>query len=154
MSRRRVRADHSLRRVGLRSTLLGAVVLLVTVPVYVYAEPSWRAFVARLACAFVLGVALLQFRRALLDRLAELDGSGLDAARAHRDPEPGVPHHFHDLASDVRTALRSRRYFDKVLWPRLQALTPDPLSRPAARPGRGPSLASLRRVIAVIEKRA
>ena len=67
-------------------------------------------------------MALLQFRRALLDRLADLGGSNLDAARGRREPEAGVPHHFHDLASDLRTALRSRRYFDKVLWPRLQAL--------------------------------
>jgi len=148
-----VLADRSLGRVALRSAVLAGVVLLVMVPVYVYVEPSWRAFVARLACAFVLGVALLQLRRALLDRLADLGGSGLDAARGRREPEPGVPHHFHDLASDVRTALRSRRYFDNVLWPRLQALTPDPLPRPAARPGRGPSLASLRRVIAAIERR-
>src|SRR5262245_61726881 len=124
------------------------------VPVYVYVEPGWRAFVVRLACAFVLGVALLQLRRALLDRLADHGGSGLDAARGRREAEPGVPHHFHDLAGDVRAALRSRRYFDKVLWPRLQALTPDPPPRPVARPGRGPSLASLRRVIAALEKRS
>jgi len=148
-----VPTDRSLGRVALRSAVLAAVMLMVMVPVYVYVEPSWRAFVARVASAFVLGVALLQFRRALLDRLADLGGSGLDAARGRREPEPGVPHHFHDLASDVRTALRSRRYFDKVLWPRLEALAPEPLARPAPRPGRGPSLASLRRVIAAMEKR-
>jgi hypothetical protein len=147
-----VLADRSLGRVAVRSATLGAVVLFVSVPVYVYVEPSWRAVVARVACAFVLGVALLQFRRAFLDRLADRGASALDAARGRLEPEPGVPHHFHDLASDVRTALRSRRYFDKVLWPRLIALTPRPLLRPAARPGRGPSLASLRRVIAAIER--
>jgi hypothetical protein len=107
-----VLADHSLGRVAVRSATLAAVVLIVAVPVYVYVEPSWRAFVARLACAFVLGVALLQFRRALLDRLADLDGSALET------------------------------------------LTPDPLPRPPGRPGRGPSLASLRRVIVAIEKRS
>ena len=144
--------DRVLWRVGVRSAVLGVVVLIVTVPVYVYVEPSWRPVVARLACAFVLGVALLQLRRALLDRLADDGGWVLDAVRGRREPEPGVPHHFHDLASDVRTALRSRRYFEKVLWPRLTALTPRPLPRPSARPGRGPSLASLRRVIAAIEK--
>jgi len=148
-----VLADRSLGRAALRSATLAAVVLLVMVPVYVYVEPAWRTFVARLACAFVLGVALLQLRRSLLDRLADLGGSGIDAARGQREPEPAVPHHFRDLASDVRTAMRSHRYFDKVMWPRLEALTPDPLPRPAARPGRGPSLASLRRVIAAIEKR-
>jgi hypothetical protein len=139
--------------VAVRSATLAGVTLLVSVPVYVYVEPSWRTLVTRLACAFVLGVTLLQFRRALLGRLADLGASGLDAARGRREPEPGVPHHFHDLASDVRTALRSRRYFDKVLWPRLETLASGPLPRPTARPGRGPSLASLRRVIAAIEKR-
>ena len=147
-------ADRSLGQVGLRSAALAGVVLLIAVPVYVYVEPSWRALVARVACAFVLGVALLQLRRALLDRLADPGGSGLDAARGRREAEPGVPHHFHDLASDVRTALRSRRYFDNVMWPRLQALTTGPLPRPAVRPGRGPSLASLLRAIAAIEQRS
>jgi hypothetical protein len=147
-----VPADRSLSRVAVRSAMLGGVALFLIVPVYVYVEPSWRGFVARLACAFVLGVALLQFRRALRQRLADRGASALDAARAWREPEPGVPHHFRDLASDVRTALRSRRYFEKVLWPRLAALTPQPQPRPLSRPGRGPSLTSLRRVIAAIEK--
>ena len=53
-----MRADRSLGRVAVRSATLGAVVLFGSVPVYVYVEPSWRAVVARVACAFVLGVAL------------------------------------------------------------------------------------------------
>ena len=132
--------------------MLAAVVLLATVPVYIYVEPSWRPLVARSACAFVLGVALLQLRRALADRLEDRGGSALDAARGHRGPEPSVPHHFLDLASDVRAALRSRRYFEGVFWPRLEALTPRPLVRPSIRRGRGPSLGSLRDVITAIEK--
>jgi hypothetical protein len=145
-------AERPLARVAARCAALAAVVLLATVPVYVYVEPSWRALVARSACAFVLGVALLQLRRALADRLEDSGGSALDAARGHRRPEPSVPHHFLDLASDVRAALRSRRYFERTLWPRLQTLTPRPLVRPSVRRGRGPSLASLRDVITAIEK--
>ena len=145
-------AERPLARVAVRCAVLAAAVLLATVPVYVYVEPSWRALVARLASAFVLGVALLQLRRALADRLAEGGDSALDAARGHRRPEPSVPHHFIDLASDVRAALRSRRYFERALWPRLQTLTSRPLVRPSVRPGRGPSLASLRDVITAIEK--
>ena len=144
-------AERPLARVAARCAVLAAVVLLATVPVYVYVEPSWRAPVARSACAFVLGVALLQLRRALADLLAEGGDSALDAARGRR-PEPSVPHHFVDLASDVRAALRSRRYFDRALWPRLEALTSRPLVRPSVRPGRGPSLASLRDVITAIEQ--
>jgi hypothetical protein len=91
-------------------------------------------------------------RRALAGRLAEGGDSALDDARGHRGPDPGVPHHFLDLASDVRAALRSRRYFERVLWPRLEALAPRPLVRPRVRRGRGPSLASLSDVITAIEK--
>jgi len=147
-----VRADRTLARIAARTAALAGVVLLVTVPFYVYVEPSWRATIARTSSAFVLGVALLQLRGALVDRVAARGASALDAARAGHEPGPGVPHHFEDLASDLRTALRSRRYFDKVLWPRLAALAPRPLPRPLARPGRGPSLAGLRRVIAAIER--
>jgi hypothetical protein len=147
-----VRADQPLARVAARGAVLAAVVLLAAVPVYVYVEPSWRPLVARLASAVVLGVALLQLRRALADRLRDSGDSALDAARDRRDPEPSVPHHFLDLAGDVRAALRSRRDFEKSLWPRLAALTSRPLVRPPVRRGRGPSLASLRAVITTIEK--
>ena len=131
---------------------LGGVVLLAAVPVYVFVEPPWRALVARLASAFVLGVALLELRRALADRLAQGGTSALDEARGRPGPEPGVPYHFLDLIKDVRAALRSRRHFERVLWPRLAALARRPLVRPPVRPGRGPSLATLREVIGVIEK--
>jgi hypothetical protein len=127
-------------------------VFLAAVPVYVFVEPPWRALVARLATALVLGAALLQLRRALAERLQRDTPSALDEARAWRPPEPSVPHHVLDVVSDVRAALRSRRYFEEVLWPRLAAFTSRPLVRPPARRGRGPSLARLREVIALIEK--
>jgi hypothetical protein len=145
-------AERPLARVAARCAVLATVVLLATVPVYVYVELSWRPLVARLASALVLGVTLLQLRRALADCLADSGNSALDTARDRRGPEPCVPHHFLDLASDVRAALRSRRYFDRALWPRLEALTSRPLVRPPVRRGRGPSLASLRAVITVIEE--
>jgi hypothetical protein len=145
-------ADGRLARAAARCAVLAGVVLLATVPVYVWVEPSWRPLVARLASAFVLGVALLQFRRVFADRLENGGDSALDTARDRRRPEPSVPHHFLDLASDVRTALRSRRYFERTFWPRLQALTSRPLVPPPLRRGLGPSLASLRAVITAIEK--
>jgi hypothetical protein len=147
-----VLADGSLARVAARCAVLAAVVLLATVPVYVWVEPSWRPLVARLPSALVLGAALLQFRRALADRVADSGDSALDAAHDRRGPAPSVPHHFRELARDVRAALRSRRYFEKSLWPRLEALTSRPLVRPRVRRGRGPSLAGLRAVITAIEK--
>lgn len=146
--------DRPLARLAVRSAVLGGLVLLATVPVYVYAEPAWRGLVARLSSALVLGVVLLQARRALIERLQQGAGSPLDEARVRRRPEPGVPHHFRDLVSDVRAALRSRRYFEEVMWPRLVSFTSEALSRPATRRGRGPSLASLRAVIRAIEKQS
>jgi hypothetical protein len=145
-------ADRPLGGIAVRCAVLGAVVSLVTVPVYVYVEPSWRPLVARLAAALVLGVALLQLRRLLVDRIEAGGASALDEARRRRGPEPAVPHHVLDLRRDVRAALRSRRYFDEVLWPRLTAFTSSPLVRPPLRRGRGPSLASLREVISRIEQ--
>jgi hypothetical protein len=147
-----VKSERVFTLIAVRCTALAAVVFLATVPVYVYVEPSWRSLVASLAAALVLGVTLLQLRRALADRLETDGGSPLDAARARRDPATSVPHHFLDLVSDVRTALRSRRYFERALWPRLTKLTSRPLVRPPSRPGRGPSQASLRAALAEIER--
>ena len=57
-------ADRCRARIVIRCAVLGGVVLLAAVPVYVFVEAPWRPLVARLAVAFVLGVALLQLRRA------------------------------------------------------------------------------------------
>ena len=127
-----------------------AFVLLLSVPVYIYVEPPWRALIARLAAAAVLGVVLLELRRVLVRRVWP-GGSALDDARRRYPPEPGVPEPFLARMDDVRAAARSRRYFEEVFWPRLAALTPDPLPRPGARTfRRGPSLGSLRKVITAI----
>ena len=142
----------SIGLIAARCAALAVVVLIFTVPLYVWAEPSWRPLVARVAAAFVLGIMLLQLRRALADRLEDADGSPLDEARRRRKPEPDVPYHFVQLVSDVRAGLRSRQHFEKVVWPRVSALGSRPLVRPPLRRGRGPSLANLRRVIASIEQ--
>jgi hypothetical protein len=145
--------ERPLAGLAVRGAVLGGLVLLATVPVYVYAEPAWRALVARLASALVLGVVLLQLRRALIDRLEAAGESALDEARVRRRPGPVVPHHFLDLMSDVRTALRSRRYFDEVMWPRLTTFSTATFERPRVRRGRGPSRAALRALLDAIERR-
>jgi hypothetical protein len=147
-----VNTERTLAGILVRCAVLGGVVLLAAVPVYVYVEPGWRPVVTRLAAAFVLGASLLQLRRALVDHLARDGAWALDEARSRRGPGPAVPHHFEELVAAVRAALRSRRQFEKVLWPRLAALTSRPPERPPVRPGRGPSLASLRAAIDAIEK--
>jgi hypothetical protein len=147
-----MRAEPALAGIAIRWAVLGGVVLMATVPVYVFVEPPWRLLVARLATALVLGLALLRLRRTLADRLARGGASALDEAHDRPGTLPDVPYRLLELANDVRAALRSRRHFEKVMWPRLMALTPHPLVRPPSRRGRGPSLAGLRDVIAVIEK--
>ena len=144
--------DRLLVPIAVRAAVLGGVVLLATVPVYVYVEPAWRALVVRLAAALVLGTTLLHLRRVLVDLLDRAPASALDEARVRRGPGPGVPHRFQDLINDVRAARRSRRYFEQVLWPRLAALSSAPLEPPPPRRGRGPSLAGLRAVVEAIEK--
>ncbi|MCI0547110.1 MAG: hypothetical protein L0027_07475 [Candidatus Rokubacteria bacterium] len=141
------------RAVGLatRYAALVAGVLLVAVPVYLYLEPPWRGLVPRLAAALVLGVALLELRGMLALRLARHEASALEAARIPPATEDGVPRRLRELTASVRAALRSRRHFETVFWPRLAALATRPLDRPAARRGRGPSLARLREVIRAIE---
>jgi hypothetical protein len=147
-----VRAEPALTDAAIRWAILGGIVLMATVPIYVFAEPPWRPLIARLATALVLGLALLQLRRTLADRLERGGAWALDEARDRPGIRPDVPYRLLEVAHDVRVALRSRRHFEKVLWPRLVALTPRPLARPPCRLGRGPSLAGLRDVIAAIEK--
>ena len=146
-------AERPLAAVAVRCAGLAAIVFLAALPVYVWVEPPWRALVARLAAALVLGVALLQLRYVIVERLEAGGPSALDATRSASADKPAVPYHVVELTRDVRVALRSRRYFETVLWPRLQALAGRPLARPARRPGRGPRLADLGAVIRTIEER-
>jgi len=134
-----------------RYVVLGGIVLLAAVPLYVYLEPQWRALVSRLAAALVLGMALLELRGILAGRVAHLDPSALDAARTTPAPAPAVPQRLLELTASVRAGLRSRRHFERVLWPRLVALAARPLVPPPRRRGRGPSLPALRKVIGAIE---
>lgn len=133
-----------------RYCVLAVAVLLAAIPLYVFVEAPWRALVARVAAAVVLGIALMELRTTLAQRLAG-NGSALDDARARPSQSPDVPQRFLALRDDVRAALRSRRHFEHGLWPELTALATRPLVKPPLRRGRGPSLASLRKVITDIE---
>lgn len=146
-----MKAERPLTRIAIRGAALGAAVLLAALPVYVFVEPPWRALVARLAVAFVLGVALLQLRGAVVTRLPGRGTSPIEQALDPPGISPVVPLRFEELIDDVRETRRSRDHFERIMWPRLTALTSRPLARPAPRLGRGPSLAALRAVIAAIE---
>lgn len=145
-------ADRPLAGLAARCAALAGVVLLAAVPAYVYMEPPWRPVVARVAAAIVAGVALLELRRILVGRIGQGEASALDDARRRRWDTRDVPLRLLDLISDVRVALRSRRYFEEIFWPRVAGLARHPPPRPSLRPGRGPSLASLDEVTAAMER--
>jgi hypothetical protein len=147
-----VKGERLLGPIAIRGATLAGVVLFVAVPGYVFVEPQWRVVVARLAAAFVLGVTLVQLRGALAERLAERGGSPLDQARDRSEAAGAVPLRLQELIGEVRAARRSRRHFERTLWPRLMALARRPLACPHAPRGRGPSLGALQAVVAEIER--
>ena len=73
-----MRADRDALIVAVRCAVLGGIVLLLSVPVYVYLESPWRAVVPRLAAAGVLGIVLLELRAAIAQRFASHETSALD----------------------------------------------------------------------------
>ena len=112
--------------------------LLVTVPVYVYVEPPWRALVARLAAALVLGVALLQLRRALAERARARRRVGARRrARRRGAPSPACPTASSTSPATCAPPCAAGATSSEVLWPRLLALTARAAAPPAARAGAG-----------------
>lgn len=134
-----------------RYAVLAAGVTLAAVPLYFYLEPPGRRVVPHVAAAFVLGIALLELRATLAGRLAEEGGSALEAALVPAPLDDGVPHRLRETEASLRAALRSRRHFDRVLWPRLLALAGRPLVPPPPRRGRGPRRRDVEAVVARIE---
>jgi hypothetical protein len=146
-----MRDDRDVVMIAVRCVALAGVVLLAAVPVYLYLEPPWRGIVPRLAAALVLGITLLELRAILVLRLTHHEASPLDAARIPPVTDDGAPHRLREIEAGIRAAMRSRRHFELVLWPRLAALSPRALVPPPTRRGRGPSLRGLRDVISTIE---
>ncbi len=148
------RARRSRRRLaGL--ALAGVLVLLAAIPAYLAVAPAWRSVALRGACALAVAVGCARAARWARSVRAPGPVSALDAPAAPV-PVAALDERFLALWDDVRFGTRSRRYFDRVLWPRLAALAGHPLARPAARRGigrRGPSLTSLEGVLAEIERR-
>jgi hypothetical protein len=125
----------------------------VAVPIYVFVEAPWRALVVRLAAALVLGVALRELRGTLGRRLSRAGDAAQGAGSGPAVTGPDVPLRLLNLADDVRAGVRSRRHFERVLWPRLEALSRQPLAPPPLRSfRRGPRLADVRAVVAALER--
>ena len=145
------------------ATIAGAVGLAVALVVGIASiqflvDQSYRVAAIRLVAAAVLLLAVTRIR-AFARSAVEWPSPWEDRAgeTTWAPPTHGQFEHFHD---EIRFSARSQRYFDHVLWPRLNELaseapdSPARLKRPAGRRfGRGPSLAALRALIDALEKR-
>jgi hypothetical protein len=142
--------------------LLVLVLAGVTAVAFETAGAAYQPLVLRLAVALLVGVVLLHIRRSyfrgdpLWDPPSEFE--------ARLTPEPVAPKFDASLVKirgELGDAVKSRAYFDRVLWPRLKAvaaanhpggdeIAPPPKSRFA---WRGPSPAVLAGLINRIEER-
>ena len=133
-----------------------ALVVLGAMPAYLALGPSWRPVAVRLVCTTVViagCVRALRWARgaAVSPVVSPLDAPALPTAGPELDAR------FLALRDDVIYGARSRRYFDVILWPRLDALAGTAmLPRPANRrgiPRRGPSMRAISEVVHEIERR-
>ena len=145
------------------ATIVGALALVVAMvagiaAIQLLVDQSYRGAAIRLVAALVLLVAVGRIR-AFVRSAVEWPSAWEDRAgeTAWAPPTHGRFEHFHD---EVRFSARSQRYFDHVLWPRLNELaseaadSPARLDRPAGRRfGRGPSLAALGALLDALERR-
>ena len=143
-----------------RRPLVGAAVVttlvaLAAMPAYLALAPSWRAVVVRLVCAVAVVAGCVRAVRWAKNAVAAGSGPVLDAP----PPLPAgaeLDARFLALRDDVRYSIRSRRYFDVILWPRLVELGGAGMTPPARRRRlrrRGPSLGELSRLVSEIEGR-
>lgn len=138
------RGSVSLRFFGL--------IVVAVVGALVFFPADLRPTILRVGLAAALVLAFLHLVGRLIEALRDDSSSGF--ARALKTPP--VPVRLDSalmaLSDEVRYSRSSRRYFDKILWPRLQLLTrrrggqPEDLPPPAPSDllgMRGPSLKAL-----------
>jgi hypothetical protein len=153
---------HQPRRVAavIGALALGGAVVVAVTLIELLVDPAYRSGTIRLVAALALLVAVARVRASVA---ASIPDATWDARRpsALGWAPPSFNHtafeHFHD---EIRFSARSQRYFDHVLWPRLQTLAragaapATLLEKPPGRSfGRGPSLAALRALVAALERR-
>jgi len=133
-----------------------ALVLLVAIPAYLTLAPWWRAVAVRLLCVTIVVAVGLRVVRAARRAIEASSGFALDAVTPAPAPSE-LDERFLRLRDEVVFSIRSRRYFDTVLWPRLQRLAGTDLAAPPAPRGHrrhGPPRDTLARLLAEIEERA
>jgi hypothetical protein len=134
---------------------VAVIVVLVAIPAYLTLAPSWRPIAARLACALVVAAVCARLIRSVRGAADEHAPSALDLP-SPPPRTPSVDERFVRLRDELTFSVRSRRYFDTILWPQLVHLGAADADRP--REGRrrrrpGPSLGDLERIIDTVERR-
>jgi hypothetical protein len=134
---------------------VAVLIVLIAIPAYLTLAPAWRPVAARLACAGLLIGVSLRVLRSVRTSFEEHTGSVLDvpSPRAHA---PELDERFVRLRDEVVYSVRSRQYFEGILWPQLQRLgaaEPPPRTRRRALRRDGPSLDTLGRLLAGVEGR-
>ncbi|MSP50642.1 MAG: hypothetical protein EXQ95_15125 [Alphaproteobacteria bacterium] len=150
--------DHTYRgSVALR--FLG-LIIAATIPALLLFPADLRPAILRVALAAGLAIAFLHLVGRLIG--AARDGAASDFEQALVPPTAPVrvDSTLTQLRDEIRYSRTSRRYFDKVLWPRLLALAsrrgiaPEDLPKPAGWPRhRGPSLKSMSDLVDRLETR-
>ena len=144
--------------------VLGGLLILVVVPLAIGLDPGRRPMVIRLAAALIVGLMLLDLVRAVRALSEAQPPSTFDAALEPMTTPVLLDPHFVDARDAIRAGAASEIYFSRVLWPRLLDLADRLPGRPVLQPPtrsrarrlfrRGPGVAALRGVIAVLQERA
>ena len=147
-------ADRSRSRLAAHG-LLGVLIVAAAIPSYLALTPAWRPLAVRLACAVVLIAGCMRLVGGVRGAISAGARSVIDAPPpAPRGP--ALDERFLRLRDDLLFSRGSRHYFKVFLWPRLRRLGLTDPPAPAEGRGRrrrGPSLATLDRLITGIEKR-
>jgi hypothetical protein len=147
--------QSSLRRSLVGVAIAATLVALAAMPAYFVLGPAWRTLAVRLVCAAAVVAGCVRAVRWAREAVA---APGPSLLHAPPPPAPGVEldARFLALRDDVRYSLRSRRYFDVILWPRLAELGGPGMKPPARRRRlrrRGPPVGELARLVSDIERR-
>ena len=150
--------DQAWRGTVVACVAWGALTAAIAYPIYVSVDDAYQELVLRLAAAAILGVVMLHIHSRIARGFEAEPQSRFDLAREPTSREVKIDPHLLDLFGEVRHSVKSRRYFDNVLWPRLLALAGRQqliLKRPALRwpAARGPSLISIGKLISSIERK-
>jgi hypothetical protein len=128
---------------------------LAAIPLYLAVDAGWRSLLIRVICALALAVGSFRVVRSVRRAAADHPISPADGP-AGVPPTAILDEVFLRRRDELTYSVRSRRYFDAVLWPRLLALAGRPLPPPPRRPWLsrlGPSRATIEGLIAEIERR-